>query len=256
MSEIILMTGMEHSGTTYLSNLLKCHPKIAGGFEGGMLLANSPNEFPGIEPFYKWTLKKPPVQWGLNQEQLDNICKSKTWADMYSSIKNYSPLFDNDQLILDKTPAYMPVLDSVMEKINSKCIVIFKNSLYQYTSYKKRNISINDYLGRYLSYLKGFLAAYNKYHDRLFILNHNSLGQNQQKIIHGIISFLGLEYDPEYFLKDIFDKPLPPNVLRENYSYDVEQKAQKELSLQEIELLEKYSQDALLNKIVTKIHQN
>ncbi len=245
----ILLTGMEHSGTTYLSNLLKCHPQIAGGFEGGMLLASQPNQFPSIEPFYKWMLKKPPVQWGLSQNDLNQICNSATWPEMYQKIRSSSPLFQNNEILLDKTPAYMPVLDQVMQKLDAKCVVIFKNTCYQYTSYKKRGFTLEGYIGHYMGYIKGLLTAFNKYHQRILIVNHNKLGGEKDRVLKSIIDFLGLEYNPAFWQDDLFTKDLPPNVLRADYDFNVEKNAGENLSAHEIEILQKYSQDELLNKI-------
>jgi hypothetical protein len=44
----VIMAGFEHSGTTMASELLRQHPVLDNGFEGGMLLKASPREFIGF----------------------------------------------------------------------------------------------------------------------------------------------------------------------------------------------------------------
>ena len=50
---IAVITGMQHSGTTYLNNVLNSHSRIMSGFECGILLGEV-NEFHLIKPFSDW----------------------------------------------------------------------------------------------------------------------------------------------------------------------------------------------------------
>ena len=49
----VVITGMERSGTTLLSTLLKQNSCIDGGFECGFLLADTPRDFKGVRPWYE-----------------------------------------------------------------------------------------------------------------------------------------------------------------------------------------------------------
>ena len=51
----LLITGMEHSGTTFLGNILNDKLINAkGAFECGLLLAKSPEDFVNLKPFHFW----------------------------------------------------------------------------------------------------------------------------------------------------------------------------------------------------------
>lgn len=86
-----IVTGIEHSGTTHLGNLLRCHPSLSGGLECGVLLGDSPADFPGFSPFYEWMMWTGPGGWGISPDQMDEICRSRSWNEMYRGICRYSP---------------------------------------------------------------------------------------------------------------------------------------------------------------------
>ena len=79
----VIVTGMENSGTTILSDLLKCGPGLMGAFECGLLLASKPGTFKHISPFYNW-MTFPFPQWALRRDQLDDLSKSRCHAEFYA----------------------------------------------------------------------------------------------------------------------------------------------------------------------------
>ena len=68
-----IVTGMERSGTTYLSRIIMSHPKIWSGFECGVLLGNI-NNFYKNKPFCEW-IEKRGWHFGLGQHASKNISK-------------------------------------------------------------------------------------------------------------------------------------------------------------------------------------
>jgi len=56
-----LICGLEHSGTTMVSDLFREHPLADSGFECGVLLCNTPSEFLTFEPFCRHMY----VGWGI-----------------------------------------------------------------------------------------------------------------------------------------------------------------------------------------------
>ena len=50
---LAVVTGMQHSGTTYLNNIINSHSRIMSGFECGILLGEL-NNFENIQPFSEW----------------------------------------------------------------------------------------------------------------------------------------------------------------------------------------------------------
>jgi len=241
---IAIVTGLEHSGTTYLSAIIKCHPRVNSGFECGVLLADTPKDFVKVYPWYDWMLQnKKEIQWRITKQNMDQICDSKTWHEMYSKIIKYSPLFNGTKnCILDKTPAYMPILDKVLKKVDSSCLVTYKKIDFQYISYKKRGWALSQFETRYKLYMKGLFKALTKYPKRIMILNHYNLCKNTFEEIEKIFKFIKLDFSIKYFENDIL-KNLPYQKKLANFDYDIAIKELDCLSEEEKIFLEKISVD-------------
>lgn len=246
---IALVTGMEHAGTTYLSSLIKCHPLVNGDFECGVLLAESPADFRNISPFYGWMLRaKNPKQWGISEDKMEIILASQGWQEMYQNIVRFSPLFKNGAVyLLDKTPGYLPVLNSVLKKTAAPCIVIYKKTVFQYLSYKKRNISLYDFQTRYLSYMSGLVHGMQNHPQRIFVLNYESLLGDTLGKLRIIFRFIGLDFMEEYFAS-FFSEKQPGNI-RPDYNLENEQSLISNLSEEEKTVLNKISLDTSLAKL-------
>ena len=54
----VIVTGLENSGTTIVSELIMLTPELFGGLECGLLLAPSPAHFRHVEPFQRWLSKQ------------------------------------------------------------------------------------------------------------------------------------------------------------------------------------------------------
>ena len=63
---LAIITGMQHSGTTYLNNVINSHSRIMSGFECGILL-NQLNDFQNAQPFCEW-LKTGKTHFGLTRK--------------------------------------------------------------------------------------------------------------------------------------------------------------------------------------------
>ncbi len=248
MPQAIIVTGMEHSGTTYLSDLLKSHPRINGGFEGGMLLGNRPSDFPGIHPFYEWMQKaNNPTQWGVSAENMRFVTAATTWLDMYQRIMASSPLFNGTaDILLDKTPPYMPVLDQILNKVPFPAIVIYKPILHQYTSYKKRDITLNDFLWRYTHYFGGFFKAWKLFPSRIMLVSHVELTQKPAEVLSRIFDHLRLGKETRV---DISSARLTPGPVQKDYDPDKALRDIGTLSAHEKEVLDKMSQDDILARL-------
>jgi len=215
MSLISIVTGLEHSGTTFLSNLILCHPKVNAGFECGVLLADSPSNFINIKPFYEWMQS----DWGLKAEDMVKICNSGSWSEMYKNIILYSPIFKNkSNYILDKTPRYMLYLDEILDKTTAPCIVIKKqNILFQYQSYKNRNVPLHKFIERYLNYMNGYIRARKKFEHRIYTVEYEKLYSNIIKEIGKVYEFINLDFK-ETYLTNHNQENLKPNF---NYKKEV-----------------------------------
>lgn len=148
---LCVVTGIEHSGTTLLSQLFNGHPEIASGVECGILLSDI-HDFNQVVPFYDWLavdiISEKNWGWGISTADRDYLLMSKTFEEFYQRlnerkglVRTPGPLKDKfleATLIIDKTPRYIYELDKVMRKINRPFIVTFKTFSEQFLSLRKR----------------------------------------------------------------------------------------------------------------------
>jgi len=247
-SLIAIVTGLEHSGTTYLSRLITCHPLIDSGFECGVLLADSPKDFVNVQPFYDWMqVEVEKGHWGIEKKDIAQICLAENWEDMYRKIIQYSPVFrDKSSYILDKTPGYMPKLDQILEKVLVPCLVIKKDIFFQYLSFKKRDVSLKQFVSRYVSYMSGLSRALEKFNDRIYIIEYKELYFNTAKKIIDVFDFINLDFrencsETEFSSNEqnlnLFRKNIKIDPFPRNFKYNKEVEKVKELTEKEINTL-------------------
>jgi hypothetical protein len=190
-----IVTGMAYSGTTYMSRLLRLHPRVNSGFECGLLLADRPKDFPGVQPFYDWMVGTGPGNWQIKEEDMKSVCECSSWIEAYQKIILYSPLFrDKSDLVLDKTPAYIGQLDSILEKVAGvPCIVTRKDILPQYYSYKKRGFQLDYFIKVYVNCQESLERAVRKFQDRILMVDHQRLSTHTLEETKSVYEFVGLD---------------------------------------------------------------
>jgi len=199
----VVITGIEHSGTTLLSTLLKQDPSLNCGFECGFLLADSPLEFKQVHPWYKWMQEPVSVQqWGLTAGQLERICASRTWEEAYRKLIKFSPVFDKElfQQVCDKTPRYLDCLDTVLDKLPGfvPCLVIEKDAESLWRSHKKRNIPFEEFSEVYLKYNNGLRRGLQRHGNRIHRVSYEALCNNLTEELSYIFSIVDLPFKSEY----------------------------------------------------------
>lgn len=108
-----IVCGFEHSGTTLVGELLRQHESLDSGFEGGLLLNDSPRAFPECQPFYKNVLDT----WRLSDEAARAACNTDSFTEAYRRLRDTSPVLKNNSVKLyDKTPRYMLCLADVLTR--------------------------------------------------------------------------------------------------------------------------------------------
>ena len=136
---------MQHSGTTFLSKLLTAHRRVNAAFECGILSADSPTDIPEVQPWADWfTTPIDEGHWGLTKEQFAEVAAAKDWNAAYERMIAGCPLFrEGEDLIVDKSPAYLQALPEILAKVPGKpCLVLEKDALLTYHSYKRRDFPI------------------------------------------------------------------------------------------------------------------
>lgn len=124
MKPSFVICGIEHSGTTLLSDIFRQSPNIDSGFETGVLLVDSPREFRTLEPFITNLMSG----WKLVEEDLDAICDCDTFDEFYDRLWQRSKVVDHQKTIMfDKTPRYFSALSSCAQKGGCPFIATYKD---------------------------------------------------------------------------------------------------------------------------------
>ncbi|NEP37811.1 MAG: sulfotransferase [Okeania sp. SIO2H7] len=116
--------GLEHSGTTLLSDIFRQVPELDAGFEVGVLLGKSPKEFPNVQPFYKNMLSG----WEITEEHLAAICNTNSFPEFYAGLEKKSKVLKpTAKNIFDKTPRYFARIFECYNKIEVPFIATYKD---------------------------------------------------------------------------------------------------------------------------------
>jgi hypothetical protein len=201
----VVVTGMEHSGTTILMLLLQQHPKLDSAFECGFLLAESPAHFKHVHPWYEW-MQEPlsKGQWGVRPEHMDHICTARNWPEMYRRLVRYSPVFNRgeQQQVCDKTPRYLKYLDTVLTKLPDfvPCLVIEKDIEGLWLSHRKRYGAehLDEFAENFTQYYKGLKRGLTQHGSRIHRVKYETLCTDLETQLHRIFSLLGLECRSEF----------------------------------------------------------
>lgn len=199
----VIITGIEHSGTTLLSKLVNQASCLSSGFECGFLLADSPRQFENIHPWYEWMQEPVTVQqWGVSGLHMESICSSKTWDEAYGKLIKYSPVFDHNafQQVCDKTPRYMTCLDKVLAKLPDfvPCIVIEKDIKRLWLSHKNRGADLDQFFAHVEQYRDGLGRALKRHGKRIHVVKYDALCGDLHNQLKRIFTIIDLPYKDEY----------------------------------------------------------
>ena len=161
-----IICGLEHTGTTLVSELFRQIPGCDSGFECGILLAEEISSFKNFEPFYSNLING----WKISDEKLNAACESNNLEDFYEIIYDNSLLFDDLPFIrFDKTPRYISQLENIYSKLSVPVIVTCKSiESIAWSDYKRSKYfpqkNHKDFLETYIkpkkNYLKKALNGY------------------------------------------------------------------------------------------------
>ncbi len=107
-----------------MSELLRQVPGLDAGFEIGVLLGQTPREFPAIQPYAENML----WNWGLTQQDLLSCCDTDDFAMFYRRLLEHSTVMrPGTTTIFDKTPRYLATLDDCMARTDAPFVITFKD---------------------------------------------------------------------------------------------------------------------------------
>lgn len=120
-----IVCGLEHSGTTMVSDLFREHPQVESGFECGVLLCERPRDFLTFEPFCNHMQ----VGWKIDQKDFSYACEASDFTLFYQRLFESSGVVKDNisSIIFDKTPRYITQLSTVQSRLNLPIIAIIKD---------------------------------------------------------------------------------------------------------------------------------
>lgn len=239
----LIVSGMPHSGTTFLSKLITANTSVLNcAFECGVLLSkDSPRDFHKIQPFYDWlTYPISSGHWGLSEKRRDWVCATDSWIEFYDRLALASPIIKEGQGILDKTPQYTFNLINVLEKTpKTPTFITYKDPILLYLSYKTRGAPLVGFMKKLKLFYASISAAIQKHPDRIHIFSHKTLCEKPLQELKRAFSILNLPI-PTQISKNIDWDTLPP--LSKDFDY--------KKSLDEaFEILKKEETDSILRLI-------
>lgn len=178
----VLLCGYERGGTTLLSDIFRANG-YASGFECGVLLAASPQDFRTLKPY--WDML--PGGWSIS-EQVRADAASKDFSGFYDTVCR-AAFPDHQGPFFDKTPKYMERLGVVRARAPfiDKAVVIHRDPRAVFVSMAKRlspkldpeaavERNFNELTSRYLSYFLGAIAHLGS-PDTLFVPFEEMVGR-------------------------------------------------------------------------------
>ena len=125
----LIITGLEHSGTSVALDAFKCVKDLDSGYECGILSSQG-----GIKNYmnykqggfsYSESLQR---HWQIRPDNLKSVVNnSSTYEDFYKGLRRYSGCIKNKNVgLIDKTPIYIRSLHRIIEKTEDVPIIIMR----------------------------------------------------------------------------------------------------------------------------------
>lgn len=208
----LIITGAEHSGTTFLSQIIYSIPEVYSAFETGLLLRN---DFRECKPFCEWIHKEKGNHWGV-PKTIDFFDKKLTFDDKYKLLFEHKGggdsfvqnMMRDSPVIVDKTPAYIRNLQFVRKNSkNIPIIITLKSSGDMFISYvvkRKMDLSVFvDYLNQLMNTMHWIHREKPK---NLYVFNYRNIirpgfGNTLKGILPDMINLKEVDINHENFRK-------------------------------------------------------
>lgn len=198
-----IITGLENSGTTYLSRIIFSHSMIMSGFETGVLTGELKNfKTLGYHPTH---IMKDVEQWGLPRGSVDKIIKMKDYDEVYKYIFDnkgsypgeYQQLIRESQYIVDKTPRYVENISDLHKKINCRIpiFIIAKKADNVSQSQISRRYPAFGVQDRLINVIEQFKYILDNNLKSIYVLNYERFMDDKEKYLK-IIEDIFYRYNP------------------------------------------------------------
>lgn len=210
-----VICGLEHSGTTLLSDIFRQVDSLDSGFEVGVLLGSSPKDFPNTQPFFK----NMPGGWKIEAETLMQISAIDSFEDFYDKLKVNSGIIDsNIEDIFDKTPRYFSDIYGCYSKVKVPFVGLYKDPRSLVYSDYKRSGKSQDFAGWYEQYkkpklnylLNSYKKSYLKWKENLakgdpssqdiLCVSLEEICLNTRATLEKIFAHVGYQFELEYVM--------------------------------------------------------
>lgn len=226
MQPKLIICGMEHTGTTLVSDLFRQVPSLDSGFECGVLLRSSPDEFRSLEPFSQNMLKG----WGITKKQFDECCDAKTYDQFYSRLFAASTVLpEGTTHIFDKTPRYLSELSSILGRTSAPVVVCYKDPRAIVCSDFKRAKTDNffEWYGNYMPKKRNYMSScysefiQNREHEKFCSVGLEELAMDARRAMERIFLHVGEEFKVEYaIMKDVRYKNTRNNTVSADIAFE------------------------------------
>lgn len=221
-----VICGMEHTGTTLVSDLFRQVPGLDAGFEVGVLLRDTPAGFLDLKPFSDNILHG----WGITRAQFEHCCAAPDHLTFYDRlIAASTTLGAGTTAIFDKTPRYIAQLESCLALVDVPFIVTHKDPRAIIASDFKRAKTTDfdgwyaDYMPRKRAYMRTCYAEWDKSssNPRVFQIGLEELAMNARASMERMFDHVGLEFSLDYaVMKDLRFKNTRANFVSAEIAFE------------------------------------
>lgn len=221
-----VICGMEHTGTTLVSDLFRQVPGLDAGFEVGILLRDTPTEFLDLKPFSDNMLQG----WGITPAQFQHCCTAKDHLEFYERLMFASTtLGKGTKEIFDKTPRYIAKLASCLAKVDVPFIVTHKDpraiiaSDYKRAKTQDFNGWYADYLPKKRSYMRNCYSEWERArcNPRVLQIGLEELAMNARDSMERMFAHVGIEFSLDYaVMKDLRFKNTRTNFVSAEIAFE------------------------------------
>ena len=208
----VIITGFENSGTTLMERLIRNCPTLDCGFECGVLLADTPQEFHTVQHFYDALING----WDIDLQDREFMCDTDSFDEFYERLRTRSRRIQNKEVqLIDKTPRYMEFLPEVLKRIpNVPCVVVVKDPRSMFNSWGKRwdvtlpeeenrdrviRTLLKEMVTHYLRYSQGvFEALTTSEGHRIYIVQMEAFTEDPVTQLRGVFNFIGVPFQEKY----------------------------------------------------------
>ncbi len=200
-----LICGLEHSGTTMVSELFRQVKGLDSGFEVGVLLCDSPRGLPWLKPYDDIML----WGWGIDRAALGRCCDTHDFRVFYDRLRQETSVLKPDTCaIFDKTPRYAASLTACLAKHDVAAIMIYKDPRASvYSDFKASGANsftawFSAYRAEKLGYMRLHYAQFQRASrgrdTRVFTVRLEDICLDTRRSCEAMFAHVGQVFHPAY----------------------------------------------------------